>query len=181
MENILLDFKPVIDNKDLVSSSVLEAILDLNNKEDILVAEIDQNYAGGLELCERYKVDPKYGANCLIVEAKRSDAKTYAALLVPVGYKYNMSTVVRKQLNARMVSVAPLNFVLENTKMEYGSITPIGIPTDWLIFIDPLVLKQDKIIIGSGLKKSKLMIPSFILLKLPNAIILEGLAKEGNE
>jgi len=180
MDNILLDFKPVIQNKELVPTKIFEIVSNWNGEEDkteFLVAEIDPEFAGGIELCEKYNVDPKYGANCLVVDGIRGDSHTYAILLVPVGYKYNMSYVVRKELNARMVSVAPLDYVLEKSGMEYGSITPIGLPEEWDLFIDPLVLENERIIIGGGYKKSKLSIPSKALLSLPNAKVLEGLAK----
>lgn len=89
-----------------------------------------------------------------------------------------MSSTVRKHTNSRMVSVAPLEFVLEATKMEHGSINPIGLPNDWKIFIDPKVLEVSRIICGSGKKISKLSLPSKYLLKLPNVEILDDLAKE---
>ena len=88
-----------------------------------------------------------------------------------------MSSTVRKHTNSRMVSVAPLDYVLEETKMEYGSINPIGLPEEWKIFVDPKVFENDKIICGSGLQKSKLLLPSKFLLKLKNVEILENLAK----
>jgi prolyl-tRNA editing enzyme YbaK/EbsC (Cys-tRNA(Pro) deacylase) len=177
-----LDFNPVIDNKELVPTVIYNAVKDMNSnfQKEILVAEIDPTYAGGTELCEKYNINPKMGANCLIVEGIRGDKKTIAALLVPVGYKYDMNNTVRKALNARMVSVASLDYVLKETSMEYGSITPIGLPKNWLIFIDPLVIENENIIIGGGLKKSKIKIPTSILLSLPNVKVLEGLAKPIN-
>lgn len=180
MNNLLLHFSPVVGQKDLVSSTVYDAINDWKgpqDKKDFLVAEIDPKFAGGIELCEKYNIDSKNGANCLIVVGIQNDKKTYAACLVPVGYKYDINGVVKKTLNVRRVSVAPLDYILSQIKMEYGSITPIGLPKDWFIFIDPLVLKSERIIIGSGLRKSKLSIPSAALLSLPNAAILKGLAK----
>ena len=147
-------------------------------KSNILVAKIDPEYMDGIKLCEHYNIDIKTGVNCLICECKRGDNKNYVALLVPTGYRYNMSSTVRKYTNSRMVSVAPLEYVLEKTKMEYGSINPIGVPNDWRIFIDPKIMEVDRIICGSGLKESKLSLPSKYLLKLNNVDILENLAKE---
>ncbi len=132
----------------------------------------------GIKFCEHYDIDIKKGVNCLICECKREENKSYVALLVPTGYKYNMSLTVRKYTKSRMVSVAPLEYVLEQTQMEYGNINPIGLPEEWKIFIDPKVLEVDKIICGSGLQKSKLLLPSNYLLKLNNVEILENLAKE---
>lgn len=176
-----LEFKKVIENKNLVSESTykcIENIFSEEEKNDILVAEINPEYMDGIKLCEYYGIDNKIGANCLICECKRGENKKYVALLVPTGYKYNMSSTVRKYTNSRMVSVAPLDYVLEKTKMEYGSINPIGLTEDWNLFIDPKVLESERIICGSGLQKSKLSLPSKYLLKLNNVEILENLAKE---
>ncbi len=41
-----------------------------------------------------------------------------------------------------MVSVAPLEYVLEKTEMEYGSITPIGLPIEWEILVDSLIKEK---------------------------------------
>lgn len=176
-----LDFKKIVENKNLLAESTYNYIQDIysdEEKNNILVAEINPEYMDGIKLCEYYGIDIKTGANCLICECKRGDNKSYAALIVPTGCKYNMSSTVRKYTNSRMVSVAPLDFVLKKTKMEYGSINPIGLPKEWKIFIDPKVLESENIICGSGLQKSKLYLPSKYLLKLNNAEILEGLSKE---
>lgn len=176
----MLSFSPVIDRKDLVPVTVFNAInrwKGPQDKSEFLVAEIDPEFAGGVEVCAKYNIDPKMGANCLVVEGKKGNNSIIAVCLVPVGYRYDMSGVVRKKLNVRQVSVASLELVLLETQMELGSITPIGMPENWQIFIDPLVINPERIIIGGGLKKSKLSIPSNALLHLPNAEILEGLAK----
>ncbi len=89
-----------------------------------------------------------------------------------------MSSTVRKYTNSRMVSVAPLEYVLEKTKMQYGSINPIGLPEEWKILIDPMIMNVERIICGSGLQKSKISLPSKFLLKLNNAEILDNLARE---
>ena len=180
MEN-KLNFKNILDNKQLVAKTTYECIMNTFSEEEmnnIFVAEIDSNYMEGIRLCSHYNIDVKMGVNCLICECKRGESKNYAALLVPTGYKYNMSSTVRKYTNSRMVSVAPLEYVLEQTKMEYGSINPIGLPNDWKIFIDPKVMEVKNIICGSGLQKSKLLLPSQYLLKLNNVEILKDLAKE---
>lgn len=176
-----LNFDLVINNRDLVAETTFNCINTLFTKDEIdniLVTEINPEYMDGIKLCEHYNIDIKTGVNCLICECKRGENKSYVALLVPTGYKYNMSSTVRKYTNSRMVSVAPLEYVLEQTHMEYGSINPIGLPSEWKIFIDPKVMEVDRIICGSGLQKSKISLPSKYLLKLNNVEILENLAKQ---
>lgn len=176
-----LDFKNVVDNKKLVSRSTYDCIISLFNDEErklFQVAEINSEYMDGVNLFEHYDIKNMMGVNCLICECKRGDSVNYAALLVPTGCKYNMSKTVRKHTNSRMVSVAPLDYVLEKTTMEYGSINPVGLPKDWKIYIDPIILEADRIICGSGLQKSKIAFPSKFLLRLNNAEILDDLRIE---
>ena len=176
-------FKKVIDNQNLVAKTTYDYIVNNfteEEKENINVFEINPNYMDGIKLYEEYDLDNTLGINCLICECRRNEIVKYVALLVPTGYKYNMSSTVRKHTNSRMVSVAPLEFVLEKTQMEYGSINPIGLPNDFEIYIDPKVLEKEFIVCGSGLQKSKLCLPSKYLLKLNNVVILDNLAKSVN-
>ena len=176
-----LEFKSVFENKELVSEITYNCICNTFSEDEIKlfqVAEINSEYMDGVKLFEHYDINNKMGVNCLICECKRGENVNYAALLVPTGYRYNMSSTVRKHTNSRIVSVAPLDYVLEKTKMEYGSINPIGLPDDWKIYIDPKILESETIVCGSGLQKSKISFSSKFLLKLNNAEILENLAKE---
>jgi prolyl-tRNA editing enzyme YbaK/EbsC (Cys-tRNA(Pro) deacylase) len=175
-----LEFSPIMENKNIVSKCIYDFVSNCNNEEksNFLVAKINSKFADGNKLCEQYNVDKKIGFNCLIVECKRNDIVKYCALVVPIGYKYNMGSIVRKYTNSRVVSVAPLDYVLEKTGMEYGSITPIGLPDDWMILVDPLIKEQEQIIIGGGLVTSKISLPTELFLKLPNVQILEGVAKQ---
>lgn len=176
-----LSFQMISNCKKLVAETTYQRIdecFTAEEKKNILVAEINPDYMDGVALFEHYQIDNRIGVNCLICECKRDKNKTYVALLVPTGYRYNMSTTVRKYIDARMVSVAPLDYVLQETKMEYGSINPIGLPKDWRILIDSKVLDSDKIICGSGLQYSKLSLPSNYFLKLENVEVLENLAKD---
>ena len=101
--NNKLEFKRVIDNKVLVSRVTYTCIDNLfteEEKDNILVAEINPEYMDGIKLCEHYDIDVKTGANCLVCECKRGENKSYVALLVPTGYKYNMSSTVKKYTNS---------------------------------------------------------------------------------
>ena len=176
-----LEFKSVLENKELVSEVTYNCICNTFTEEEnklFQVTEINPEYMDGVKLFEHYDINNKIGVNCLICECKRGESINYAALLVPTGYRYNMSSTVRKHTNSRMVSVAPLDYVLEKTKMEYGSINPIGLPEKWKIYVYPKIFESETIICGSGLQKSKISFPSKLLLKLKNFEILEDLAKE---
>ena len=42
---------------------------------------------------------------------------------------------------------------MEETGMEYGGITPVGLPERWRLFVDASVLDLDVAVIGSGVRR----------------------------
>jgi prolyl-tRNA editing enzyme YbaK/EbsC (Cys-tRNA(Pro) deacylase) len=63
------------------------------------------------------------------------------------------------------------------TGMEYGGITPIGLPTGWPILVDAAVAAAAEVVIGGGVRGSKLFLPGRALLSLPGAELVEGLGR----
>ena len=94
-----LEFKPIIENRNLVPKCIFDLVNNCNNLEEknkFMVAEINPYFADGNKLCENYNIDKKIVFNCLIVECKRNEIIKHCALIILVGYKYNMGSVVRK-------------------------------------------------------------------------------------
>jgi prolyl-tRNA editing enzyme YbaK/EbsC (Cys-tRNA(Pro) deacylase) len=87
----------------------------------------------------------------------------------------DVNGLVRRHLDARKASFAKVDDVTAATGMEYGGITPIGLPMAWPVLVDAKVAKTDSVIIGSGIRGSKLRLPGRLLAELPNAQVLEGL------
>jgi prolyl-tRNA editing enzyme YbaK/EbsC (Cys-tRNA(Pro) deacylase) len=67
---------------------------------------------------------------------------------------------------------------VELTGMEYGGITPIGLPAEWPILVDSRVAETDVVIVGSGVRRSKILLPGRLLAQLPNAQVVDGLGLE---
>ncbi|HEX5493828.1 MAG TPA: YbaK/EbsC family protein, partial [Mycobacteriales bacterium] len=63
------------------------------------------------------------------------------------------------------------------TGMEYGGITPIGLPEEWPVLVDRNVIDRPFVVIGSGVRRSKLLLPGAALAQLPGAVVLDGLAR----
>lgn len=173
-----LEFKNISENQHLLPKQVYSYITAFDQAKRIKVAEIDPLYADGDSLSRVYGISYDMELNCLIVEGRRGENKSYAAVVIPYGKRANMNSKVRTPLNAKSVSFADLNYVTEVTGMEYGAITPIGLPDDWRILVDESVFEQEYVIVGGGLAKSKLMLPSDLFKIMPNCIVVEGLAKE---
>ena len=60
-----LQFRRIEEVPYLVSESVFDAYKKLDNK-DIIVAEIDPKFMGGLDLRREYGVNKNEGANCIV-------------------------------------------------------------------------------------------------------------------
>jgi prolyl-tRNA editing enzyme YbaK/EbsC (Cys-tRNA(Pro) deacylase) len=86
--------------------------------------------------------------------------------------------VIRRHLDVRKASFAPMNDAVSLTGMEYGGITPIGLPADWPILVDSRVVATPHVIIGSGLRHSKIAIAGPALGALPGAEVIDGLARD---
>ena len=84
----------------------------------------------------------------------------------------DVNGVVRRRLDARKASFAAMDVAVAETGMEYGGITPIGLPAGWPILVDERVDATDRVIIGSGLRRSKLVVPGTLLARLPGAEVI---------
>jgi prolyl-tRNA editing enzyme YbaK/EbsC (Cys-tRNA(Pro) deacylase) len=60
--------------------------------------------------------------------------------------------------------------------MEHGGITPLGLPAGWRLLVDARCTGIDVAVIGSGLRRSKLLVPGRLLGELPGAEVVEDLA-----
>ncbi len=140
--------------------------------EGVWVSEIDSTLADTAAFCEYYQIGMDVSANCVIVEAKRGDKIWYAACLILATNRADVNGIIRKTLDARKVSFASMDVATSLTNMEYGGITPIGLPSDWSILIDSQVMQHEKVIVGSGIRGSKILVTPERLRELPSASVL---------
>lgn|SRR3989344_1298021 len=172
-----LEFVPATEHPELLAKSVAEALTHLSETENVGVAEIDPKLSDTAGFCKRYQVELNQAANCVVLEAKRAERTWFAACVVLATTRADVNGLGRKTLDARKVSFAPMEQAVIQTGMEYGAITPIGLPAEWSILIDKAVADSPRVIIGSGIRKSKLAVPGSVLASLSNAQVLEGLGR----
>jgi prolyl-tRNA editing enzyme YbaK/EbsC (Cys-tRNA(Pro) deacylase) len=141
------------------------------------VAEIDPALADTAAFCERYGVAMTESANCVVVSGRRDSAVKMAACMVLATTRADVNGLVRRELDVRKASFAPTDTAVSLTGMEYGGITPIGLPADWPIFVDDAVAGQPWVVIGSGVRRSKLILPGAAVASLPGAVVLVGLGR----
>jgi prolyl-tRNA editing enzyme YbaK/EbsC (Cys-tRNA(Pro) deacylase) len=169
-----LDLTAAGERLDLLAPPVVNAIGQLPNAQ---VAPIDPDLADTAALCEAYDVPLDSSANCVVVTGKRSGVERHAACVVLATTRADVNGLVRRRLDARKASFAATGFATEATGMEFGGITPVGLPSDWLLLIDAVVAGSEIVVIGSGLRRSKIAASGAELAKLPGAEVIDGLGR----
>jgi prolyl-tRNA editing enzyme YbaK/EbsC (Cys-tRNA(Pro) deacylase) len=66
---------------------------------------------------------------------------------------------------------------VEETCMEYGGITPVGLPTGWRVLVHDALLDEPVVVLGSGVRRSKLLVRGRVLADLPGAEVVPGLGR----
>lgn len=149
---------------------------ELTDSSRVSVVEIDPDLADTNEFCATYSSPLEASANCVVVSGKRSGETRYAACLVLATTRADVNGVIRKRLDVRKASFAPMDTAVELTGMEYGGITPLGLPGEWPLLIDEAVAQAPELVVGSGIRASKLLIPGPLLTRLPSAEVITALA-----
>jgi prolyl-tRNA editing enzyme YbaK/EbsC (Cys-tRNA(Pro) deacylase) len=143
--------------------------------DEVRVAAIDPALADTAAFCAEYGVALEESVNCVVIVGKRGGETSYAACMVAATTRADVNGLVRRHLGARKASFGPVDVVTSLTGMEYGGITPIGLPPGWPVLVDAPVVKLESVVIGSGIRGSKLWLPGGLLAGLPGAEVLPGL------
>lgn len=171
---------PALTRADLLAGPVAAALAALDGKlpaDAVGVAEIDPELADTAAFCERYGVSPAASANCVVISGRREGRIRYAACVVLATTRADVNGMARRALDVRKASFAPVDDAVAATGMEYGGITPVGLPGDWPVLVDALAAAAPRVVVGSGVRRSKLTLPGSLLGQLPGARVIEGLAR----
>ncbi|HEX2704355.1 MAG TPA: YbaK/EbsC family protein [Candidatus Lustribacter sp.] len=165
-----LSWLPLGEHLDLVGSPVARAAAQAPSAH---VATIDATLADTAAFCAAYEVSLDHSANCVIVAARRGEVTRYAAVMVLATMRADVNGVVRRHLDARRISFAPMEDAMRLTGMEFGGITPVGLGPDWPVLVDRAVAAAGEVVIGSGVRTSKLLLDGHDLAGLPGAHVLD--------
>jgi len=170
---VKLDLLPALEHPELLAPPVASAVT-----AEMQVAAIDGTLADTAAFCEAYDVPLDISANCVIVAGRRGEATRYAACMILATTRLDVNGVVRRLLDARKASFAPMDDAVALTGMEYGGITPVGIPADWMLLVDARIVPLPQVVVGAGIRGAKLLLPGAALAALPNAEVVEELARD---
>ncbi|MDQ2838192.1 MAG: YbaK/EbsC family protein [Actinomycetota bacterium] len=161
----------------LVAEPVARFLAGWSSAGEVQVAPIDPALSDTAAFCERYGVAMAESANCVVVTGKREGQLRYAACVVLATDRADINGTVRRLLDVRKASFAAMEDAVALTGMEYGGITPLGLPAGWPILIAAEVAKAGAVIVGSGIRRSKLRIDGQLLALLPNAEVVDDLSR----
>ena len=167
---------PALDPPELVAPPVAAARASWPGAAGVAVVEIDPELADTAAMSAAYDVPMEAGANCVLVAGRREGDERIAACLVRADTRADVNRTVKRLLDVRKPSFLPLERAVAESAMEYGGITPVGLPEGWRLLVDARVADIDVAVIGSGLRRSKLLVPGRLLAQLPRAEVVEGLA-----
>ena len=173
-----LEPKPAQDHPELLAEPVVAALAALPAADlaRVAVAEIDPDLADTAAFCAAYGSPLETSANCVVVTGKRGGVAKVAACLVLATTRADVNGFVRTWLDVRKASFAPMDDAVASTGMAYGGITPIGLP-GWPLLIDAAVAAAPELVVGSGIRGSKILVPGDVLARLPGAEVVEGLGR----
>ena len=178
-----IGWQPALERTDLLADPVAAALRALEDSSpdgarlarQAQVIAIDPQYSDTDALNEHYDLDPEATGNCVLVAGKRTGEERVAACVVRAPDFADVNHVVKKRIDVRKASFLPVERAVEMSGMEYGGITPVGLPEDWRLFIDNAVAGRATVLIGSGVRRSKLLVPGALLVALPGAERVENL------
>ncbi|WP_328869857.1 YbaK/EbsC family protein [Streptomyces sp. NBC_00287] len=170
---------PAPDALDELTAPVADAVRHWSGSvpaDQIVYVDTDPQWADTAVFVEHYGRELlEQSANCVVVAGKRGGETTLAACVVLSTARVDVNGAVRRQLGARKASFAAMDTATGETGMEYGGITPIGLPADWPVLVDSAVVDLPYVLVGSGRRRGKLLVPGKAFAELPGAVVLEGL------
>lgn len=165
-----LEWQPALELPHLLAPAVAARLSALEMV--CFVTPIEPELADTGAFCAAYDVPLELSANCVVVEGRRGEKTTLASCQVLATDRVDVNRTVRRHLDVRKISFASVQTAVSATAMEYGGITSIGLPPDWPLLVDELVAAAEWVVVGSGIRGSKLACPGAALARLPGAAVL---------
>lgn len=172
-----LSWSNALTRTDLLAAPVAAFLRGWPAAAQVSVSEIDPDLSDTAQFCERYEIGMDVSANCVVLAGKREGQLRYAACVVLATDRADVNGAVKRILDVRKASFAAMDEAVSLTSMEYGGITPVGLPGDWRILIAQEVFDAGAVVIGSGVRRSKLLIDGRQLAELPNGEVVPELTR----
>ena len=168
---------PAAEHPELVAAPVAAMLATWLHAEEVAVVEIDPELADTAAMSAAYGVSLLASANCVVVAGRRDGEERVAACVVRADTRADVNNLVKRTLDVRKASFLAMDRAVAESGMEYGGITPLGLPAPWRLLVDARVLDIDVAVVGAGVRRSKLLLPGRLLAQVPGAEVVPDLAR----
>lgn len=176
-----LDWTSALDHPDLLAAPVRAALTAAEahgvDVSGVLVTAIDPELADTAAMTAAYELPLEVSGNCVLVAGRRGGDDRVAACVVRATTRADVNTTVRKLLDVRKASFLPMEVAVADSGMEYGAITPIGLPEHYRVLLDAELADDEHVVVGSGIRGSKIVLPGPTLAALGNTELIGGLGR----
>ncbi len=131
---------PAAEHPELLGPTVAQALARWPGASEVAVVEIDPSLADTAALTAAYDLPLEASANCVVVAGRRGGAERVVACVVAAHTRADVNNLVKRALDVRKASFLAMDRAVQETSMEYGGITPVGLPDGWRLFVDAAVL-----------------------------------------
>ena len=166
---------PALEHPELLAAPVVHALSEWGHADEVAVVQIDPALADTAAMTQAYSLPLTASANCVVVAGRRAGEERTAACVIRADTRADVNNLVKRMLDVRKASFLPMDRAVEETGMEYGGITPLGLPATWRVLVDASVARIEVAIIGSGVRRSKLLLPGAALAEMPRAELVPDL------
>jgi len=168
---------PATEHPELLAPPVAAALASWPGAADVAVVEIDPDLADTAAMSEAYGIAMSASGNCVVVAGSRAGEERIAACVVRADTRADVNTLVRRMLDVRKASFLPMERAVAETGMEHGGITPVGLPDGWRVLVHEALLDEPVVVLGSGVRRSKLLLAGHALAGLPGAEVVPDLGR----
>jgi prolyl-tRNA editing enzyme YbaK/EbsC (Cys-tRNA(Pro) deacylase) len=170
-----MDSLPAVEHPELLGAPVARALAQWPCAGEVAVVEIDPELADTAAMSQAYDVPLTASANCVVIAGRRDGEERIAACVVRADTRADVNNLAKRTLDVRKASFLSMDRAVEESGMEYGGITPVGLPAGWRLLVDAACVDIEVAIIGSGVRRSKLLLRGHRLADLPGAEVVERL------
>jgi prolyl-tRNA editing enzyme YbaK/EbsC (Cys-tRNA(Pro) deacylase) len=146
----------------------------LAGRGDYELFPCDPALADTAAFCAHYGFALEDSANTIVVVGKGAEP-VYAACVVLATHRLDVNRTIKGRFG-RKSSFASGDETRAITGHELGGVTVFGLPAGLPVWIDAAVMERQRIVLGGGSRSWKVIAPASILLTLPDATVVEGLA-----
>jgi len=171
---------PAVEHPELLAPRTYEAVVAWAQRLPVVadlvrVTEIDPAVSDTAAMSDTYGIPMHMSVNCVLVAGRREGLERAAAVAVRASTRADINGAIKRMLAVRKASFVPVDRAVQDSGMEYGGITPVGL--DWQVLLDAEVGSDAEwVVIGSGVRRSKLSLPGTLLAQLPGVHVEPNLS-----